>query len=76
MEGQGETKQRFYERFSPPRRTQRGRERHPVAVKLRSKSWRRAGRKRLSIAGFQRIYCYQEAQRSETIPANTIIVEE
>ena len=36
--GQGETNQRFYQSFGIPEGTQRDRERHPVAVTLRSKS--------------------------------------
>src|SRR5829696_6519716 len=36
-EGHGETKPRFYKESSSLRGTQRDRERHPVAVRLRSK---------------------------------------
>src|SRR5829696_8960731 len=34
--GQGETNQRFYQQLSTSKGTGRGRERHPVAVRLRS----------------------------------------
>ena len=37
-EGHGETKPRFYGKFRTPRRTGRDKQRHPVAVRLRSKS--------------------------------------
>ena len=34
VEGQGETKQRFYQKSRSLRRTGRDRERHPIAVKI------------------------------------------